>query len=253
MTLKKNKQQVIILAGGLSSRMENLTKNKHKTMLKVGGYPILAHLYTQLRINNILEIFISTGFKSDVISRYCKNKIKKDSDKILRLIKKKNRYDYPQIYISKLSSNSSTTERVLKIKKKLNEIFFLIYADTLLKPKILNLLKLFNNKKTEIVMTISKPTPRFGIVKVKKDKLINFSEKNFNNEQWINSGWFLMSKKFLNRFKRKKSNFESYVFNKSKTFSAYIVKNYGFYLPIDHANDLKKANFSWKNNKTLWL
>ena len=81
----KKQKQAIILAGGLSSRMGSLTKNKHKSMLKVGDYPIMAHLYTQLRINKILEIFISTGHKSTVISNYCKLKIKRDSDKLLNI------------------------------------------------------------------------------------------------------------------------------------------------------------------------
>ena len=51
MKIKNLSIVAIILAGGFGSRMGNLTKNKHKTMLKIGNYPILAHLYTQLRIN----------------------------------------------------------------------------------------------------------------------------------------------------------------------------------------------------------
>ena len=58
-------------------------------MLNVGGYPILAHLYTQSRINRISQIFISTGFKSEVIFNYCKKKIKSDSDEILKIASKK--------------------------------------------------------------------------------------------------------------------------------------------------------------------
>jgi glucose-1-phosphate cytidylyltransferase len=252
MNLKKNKQ-AIILAGGLSSRMGPLTRDKHKTMLKVGSYPILAHLYTQLRINNILEIFISTGYKSNVISNYCNNKIKNDSDMILNILKNKKKFKYPVISISKLKSNSSTTERVIKIKKRLNDSFFLIYADTLLKPKVKDLLNLYNKKKADIVLTISRPTPRFGTIKLKESKILNFSEKNLKNEPWVNSGWFLISKVLLKRFTSKKLNFEDYLFINCEKIKAFALKNKSFYLPIDHVHDLKKANIFWKRNKKLWL
>ena len=102
-------------------------------------------------------------------------------------------------------------------------------------------------------MTISKPNPRFGIVKLKKDRIIEFCEKSFKEQPWVNSGWLLMSKKVLNNFKKKTLNFESYIFNQSKNIFSYVVHNKQFYLPIDDQNDLKKANISWKNNKTLWL
>ena len=80
---------LIILAGGFGSRMRNLTKNKHKAMLKIGNFPILAHLYTQLRLSFIKKIILCTGYKSNGIKSYSKKKIKDDSDKILRLIKNK--------------------------------------------------------------------------------------------------------------------------------------------------------------------
>ncbi len=252
MIIKKEKQ-AIILAGGLSSRMGSITKNKHKSMLKIGEYPILAHLYTQLRINKIFEIFISTGHKSNIISSYCINKIKSDSDKILNLLKNKKKYSYPKINISILRSNSSTTERVLKLKKKLNNEFIVIYGDTLIKPNIIKLYKLYNNRKADIVITISKPSPRFGTVKTSNERVTSFSEKKIENEPWVNSGWILMSKLLLKNFSKKKINFEKYLFVNCKKTKIFAYKNKSFYLPIDDINDLKKANFFWKSNKKLWL
>ena len=79
MEKKETSIVAIILAGGFGSRMGNLTRYKHKTMLKIGSYPILAHLYTQLRINFIKKIIICSGYKSDGIKRYSENLIKTDS------------------------------------------------------------------------------------------------------------------------------------------------------------------------------
>ncbi len=245
----------IILAGGLGSRMGNLTKNKHKTMLTIGNYPILAHLYTQLRINFVKKIIICSGYKSESIKSYSERLIKIDSDKILRIIKKNKNYNYPEIIISKLSANHSTSQRIFKIKNKIkNNNFLFIYGDTLLKPSLLKLKKYLNNKKNTVALTLSKPQSKFGKVKIKANRIIEYNEKNLKNESWVNSGWCLVSYKFKNLFLDNKKNFENFFFNRIiKKNCLFAVKNYKFYLPIDTVADLNLANKLWKKNKKLWF
>ena len=245
----------IILAGGFGSRMGSLTKNKHKTMLKIGNFPILAHLYTQLRINFIKKIIICSGYKSDGIKRYSKNIIKKDSDKILRITKSHKNYNYPEIIISRLPPTHSTAQRIFKIKDKIkNNDFLFIYGDTLLKPSLFKLKKYLINKKNSVSLTLSKPQSKFGKVKIKDNKIIEYNEKNLKNETWVNSGWCLISYKFKNLFTDSKKNFENYFFNMIiKKNSLFAVKNNNFYLPIDTNTDLKLANKLWKKNKKLWF
>ena len=245
----------IILAGGFGSRMGNLTKNKHKTMLKIGNYPILAHLYTQLRINFIKKIIICSGYKSDGIKLYSKNLIKTDSDKILKIIKNHKNYNYPEIIISKLSPTHSTSQRIFKIRDKIkNNNFLLIYGDTLLKPDLLKLKKYLTNKRNNVALTLSKPQSKFGKVKIRKNKITEYNEKNLKNESWVNSGWCLVSHKFQNLFIDSKENFEKFFFNKIiKKNSLFAFKNNNFYLPIDTIMDLNLANKLWKKDKKLWF
>ena len=254
--MKKEQPLVaVILAGGYGSRMGNLTKNKHKSMLKIGGYPILAHLYTQLRINFIKKIILCVGYKSQGIIHYKKKAVKKDSDKILKLIKNFNNYDHPEIIISKLPPHYSTSQRIFKIKDKIKDNdFLLLYGDTLLKPNILKSKKFFTTKKIGGILTLSKPQPKFGKVEIKNNKIIRYYEKNPSNEPWVNSGWCLIKSKFLNIFKDIKINFENYVFNSIIKKSIILaLKNNNFYLPIDTEIELNLANKLWKKNKRLWF
>ena len=255
MKIKNLSIVAIILAGGFGSRMGNLTKNKHKTMLKIGNYPILAHLYTQLRINFIKKIIICAGYKGDGIKRYSNKLIKTDSDKILRLIKNYKTYDYPKIIISKLPPTHSTSQRIFKIKDKIkNDNFLLIYGDTLLKPRLFELKKYLINKKNSVTFTLSKPEPKFGKVKLKDNKITEYYEKSLKNESWVNSGWCLISSKLNNLFVDSKENFEKYFFNRIiKKNSLFAVKNKNFYLPIDTDIELNLANKLWKKNKKLWF
>lgn len=245
----------IILAGGFGSRMGNLTKNKHKTMLKIGDYPILAHLYTQLRINHIKKVIICSGYKSDGIKRYSKNLIKSDSDKILKIIKNHKSYNYPEVIISKLSPTHSTSQRIFKIKDKIkNNNFLFIYGDTLLKPSLFELKKYLINKKYSVALTLSKPQPKFGKVRLKDNRITKYYEKNLKNESWVNSGWCLISYKFHKLFTDNKENFEKFFFNRIiKKSSLFAVKNRNFYLPVDTDTDLNLANKLWKKNKRLWF
>ena len=255
--MKKKNQSIvaIILAGGFGSRMGNLTKNKHKTMLKIGGYPILAHLYTQLRINFIKKIIICVGYKSDGIKSYKEKSLKKDSDKILKLTNNYKKYDYPEVIISKLPPNHSTSQRIFKIKNKIkNNDFLFIYGDTLLKPSLSKLKKFLINEKYGATLTLSKPQPKFGKVKLEDNRIIKYYEKNLENESWVNSGWCLIRNKFSNLFKDSKENFEKYFFNRIvKKSSLFAVKNKNFYLPIDTEIELNLANKLWEKNKKLWF
>jgi glucose-1-phosphate cytidylyltransferase len=252
---KKQSLVAVILAGGFGSRMGELTKSKHKTMLKIGGFPILAHLYTQLRINFVEKIILCVGYKSQNIINYKKKTIKKDSDKILKLIKNFNIFDYPEIVISKLPPNYSTSQRIFKIKDKIKDSdFLLLYGDTLLKPNILKSKKFLIKKKVGGILTLSKPQAKFGKVELKNNKIIRYYEKKSSNESWVNSGWCLIRGKFLDLFKDIKINFENYIFNgviKKSTLLA--IKNNNFYLPIDTEIELNLANKLWKKNKKLWF
>ncbi len=159
--LKNKRLTAIILSGGFGTRMDNLTKNKHKSMLSVGGFPILAHLYTQLRINLIKNIIICVGYKSENINRYLKKKIFRDSDKILKKIKSLKKYDYPIVQTSKLPPHQSTSQRIYKIRSKIaDDDFIFLYGDTLLKPRIKKLRQLLKKKKNwccyNFIQTITK-------------------------------------------------------------------------------------------------
>ena len=170
------------------------------------------------------------------------------------MIKNFNIYDYPEIIISKLPPNHSTSQRIFKIKDKIKDNDFLfLYGDTLLKPNILKFKKFVNTKNIGGILTLSKPQSKFGKVEIKNNKIIRYFEKNTSNEPWVNSGWCLIKSKFLIFFKDNKINFENYVFNAIiKKSNLLAVKNYNFYLPVDTEIELNLANKLWKKNKKLW-
>ena len=81
--------KVIILAGGLGTRLPEYTKKIPKPMVKVAGYPIIVHLMKHYIISGFKEFFLATGYKSKEFKKYFKNYKKKmeNLSKQLYLIK----------------------------------------------------------------------------------------------------------------------------------------------------------------------
>ncbi len=131
--------KVVILCGGLGSRLAEETKLIPKPMVKIGNKPILCH---------IMDIYKFYGFKDFILATGYKNKI------IENFFKKKN--NVKCIFTGK---NSMTGGRILKLKKyfKKNENFMLTYGDGLTNQNITDLVK-FHKKHNKIVtMTVVKP------------------------------------------------------------------------------------------------
>ena len=238
--MDKSKTTAVLLLGGKSTRMGNLTADKHKSLLTIGKYTILSHIYTQLRILGIKKIVLCTGYKFKKIIQYSKKNLLKDSNSILKILEKENK-NIPNITFSNLASNNTTSERLVAAKKLVkNDDILLLYGDTLLKlskNKYLKFLK--KNKKSNVILTVSNPIEKFGVAKFKKDR-------------WVSSGWMLIKNKIIEKINRKNLNFEKYILTKINKFNIVAFKNKNYYIPIDNVADLNKANNDWKNNKKVW-
>ena len=182
--------KVVILCGGLGSRLAEETKLIPKPMVKIGNKPILSH---------IMDIYEFFGFKDFILATGYKNKI------IENFFKKKN--NVKCIFTGK---NSMTGWRILKLKKyfKKNENFMLTYGDGLTNQNITDLVK-FHKKHNKIVtMTVVKPPARFGEVFLSGQNVKKFEEKPQLNRNWINGGFFVLNSKIFKFIKKNSTMLE---------------------------------------------
>ena len=182
--------KVVILCGGLGSRLAEETKLIPKPMVKIGNKPILCH---------IMDIYKFFGFKDFILATGYKNKI------IENFFKKKN--NVKCIFTGK---NSMTGGRILKLKKyfKKNENFMLTYGDGLTNQNITDLVK-FHKKHNKIVtMTVVKPPARFGEVFLNGYNVSKFEEKPQMDRNWINGGFFVLNYKIFKFIKKNSTMLE---------------------------------------------
>jgi glucose-1-phosphate cytidylyltransferase len=176
--------KVIIFCGGLGERIGNETKKIPKPMIKILGIPILERIMKIFSNNGFENFILATGYKSELIERYFKNK-------------KNVRSVYTGL-------KTNTGGRLLKLKKYINtdEIFFVTYGDGLTNQNLKKLLKFHKLKNKVGTITVVRPPARFGEVTIKKNQLVSkFQEKPKLNNGWINGGYFVFNKNIFSYIK----------------------------------------------------
>ena len=228
--------KVVILAGGLGTRISEYTKSIPKPMIKVMGKPILLRIMDHYAKYGHKEFYIATGFKSKIIENYFRNL-------------KNKKY---QINLINTGKNTMTGGRLKKIKKYLNETFLMTYGDGLSNVNINDLIKFHRKNKKLVTLTAVRPPARFGAIKISNNSVKYFREKSSIDEGWINGGFFVIEPKFINYIKDSNTYLEQEPFKKisrNKQLNAF--KHYGFWQCMDTLRDKEILEKKIKNKEHL--
>ncbi len=232
--------KVVILCGGLGTRISSETFNKPKPMIKIGKIPILEHLINICIKNEVNEILILLGYKGKIIKKYFS---KKKYSKKIKFVE--------------TGLKTLTGERLLKAKKyfKKDDIFMVTYGDGLSNVNFKKLKKFHNTHKKVATLTAVRPPARFGEIFFKNKMLVkSFREKHQISSGWINGGFILFDYNIF-KYLRKKEMLERLPMQrllKTKNLAAY--KHYGFWQCMDTLRDkINLENIIKKSKNLPWL
>tara|TARA_B110000305_G_scaffold196573_1_gene221702 strand:+ start:188 stop:940 length:753 start_codon:yes stop_codon:yes gene_type:complete len=185
-TSGKFNMKVIILAGGLGTRLSEFTKKVPKPMVKINNKPILIHIMNHYIKFGFKDFIIAVGYKANVIKEYFKSSpIKKC-----------------KVQIIDTGNKSMTGGRLKRLKKYLgNDTFMMTYGDGLSNVNLSKLYKFHKKNKKMITLTAVRPPARFGAIKLVGKYAKTFKEKSRLDEGWINGGYFVIEPKFLKLIK----------------------------------------------------
>ena len=185
--------KVILLAGGLGTRISEYTKTIPKPMIGIKGIPIIVRImqhYTNFGFNNF---YIALGYKGDVIKKYFKKK------------------KFPNMRIKLIDTGKKTMTggRLKRLKKFLGKnTFMMTYGDGLSDVNLKKLLNFHKKNNKLVTMTAVRPPARFGAIKFNGNYVKTFKEKSKLDEGWINGGFFVMQPEFLKYIKNDNSYLE---------------------------------------------
>ena len=240
--------KVVILAGGLGSRIREHTKSIPKPMIEIKNKPMILRIMEHYSNYGYNDFIICGGYKINVIKSFFLN-LSTNLSNELDIIYKENliktnfikSYQNWNIKIVNTGLNSMTGGRLKLISKHLGEEnFFLTYGDGISDVNIDSLLQSHKKSKKLVTVTAVKPLARFGEITIRNNLVTSFKEKQQTSSGWINGGFFVINKKFLKYIKNKNTILEKEPLEgvcKKKQLNAY--KHNGFWQCVDTPRDIE--------------
>lgn len=225
--------KVIILAGGMGTRISGYTKTIPKPMIKIKNKPLIHHIMDHYAKYGHKDFYIALGYKGHVIKNYFKKKI----------------FSKWNIHLVETGKKTMTGGRLKKFKKLMNnERFLLTYGDGLSNVNIKKLINFHKKNKKISTLTAVRPPARFGAIKIRGNKVVYFKEKSKLDEGWINGGFFVMEPEIFEYIKGNQTFLEREpLVNlcKKKKLSAF--KHLGFWQCMDTKRDKDLLEKTFKN------
>ena len=252
--------KLVILAGGRGTRLSEETSIKPKPLVEIGGMPIIWHimkLYSKYGINDFI---ICLGYKGYLIKEFFSNYSLHTSDitintKKNKIITHKKDTENWNITLVNTGENTMTGGRILKIKNYVDEEFCLTYGDGLSDVNIKELIKFHKKHKKNATVTVVKPNARFGSVKIdKNNKISSFMEKNNENVQWVNGGFFVLNKKIFKYLKNDNTVWEQEPLKKLTAQNQLMAfKHNKFWQPMDTIREKEYLEELYITKKAPWV
>jgi glucose-1-phosphate cytidylyltransferase len=194
--------KVVILAGGLGSRLSEETTLRPKPMIEIGGKPVLWHIMNIYAAHGFNEFIIAAGYKAEYIKEYFLNFYAINNDLTIDLatgattIHDGNQPNW-KVHIVDTGLYTQTGGRIKRLKPWLDkeEIFMLTYGDGLADIDLTALREFHcSHGKLATVTTVRSPA-RFGRITFNGNQVVEFYEKPQHSEGWINGGFFVLNRR----------------------------------------------------------
>jgi glucose-1-phosphate cytidylyltransferase len=248
--------KVVILAGGLGSRLSEETDIKPKPMVEIGGRPILWHIMKFYAHYGFNEFFIALGYKGEMIKRYFLDYFSLNGSMTLNLangqVKKhsKNCEDWT-VHLMDTGMDTLTGGRLKRLEPHLREgTFMLTYGDGVSNVDIRRLLQFHQQHKGIATVTAVRPPARFGGMIFEGDKVLSFDEKPQIGEGWINGGFFVFEPGIFDYLEGDQTNLEADTLPrlaKDQQLSAY--KHEDFWQCMDTLREKRLLDSLWQSEK----
>jgi len=252
--------KVVILAGGLGTRISEETSTIPKPMIEVGGQPILSHIMKIYSFYGFNDFVIPLGYKGHIIKDYFLNFHPVNSDISVKLsngaVDYHSTHDFDwDVRMVDTGLHTMTGGRVARLRTALeNDTFMLTYGDGVSDVNISELLDFHRSHGKLVTMTAVRPPARFGTMSFEGDKITEFKEKPQTGEGWINGGFFVCEPGIFDYLKDgdetvlEKAPLE----NIAKDGELMAYRHDGFWKCMDTLRDKMQLCELWDESKAPW-
>jgi glucose-1-phosphate cytidylyltransferase len=252
--------KVVILAGGLGTRLSEETEVKPKPMVEIGDMPMLWHIMKIYSSQGFNDFVICLGYKGYMIKEYFANYILHKSDVTIDLTANKikmhdSKAEPWSITLIDTGLNTMTGGRIKRIEKYIGaETFLLTYGDGVANINIPESIVAHKKHGKLCTVTAVQPSGRFGAIIVGEDNSVKeFAEKPKGDGAWINGGFFVCEPGVINYIKDDDSIWEREPMEQICADGQMMVyKHEGFWKPMDTLRDKTDLENEWRSGNAKW-
>ena len=251
--------KIVILAGGMGTRLSEETEIRPKPLVEIGGYPILWHIMKHYAHFGFKEFFIALGYKGDEIKRYFLEyynlsgsmKIDFSNGKVEAYNRE---YEDWIIHFMETGLSTNTGGRVKRLEPWLREEPFMVtYGDGVSDIDLHSLLEFHKAHGRVATVTAVRPPARFGGLLFDGDIVTTFVEKPQIGEGWINGGFLVFNPSIFDYLKGDLSSLESDALEAlaaDRQLAAYRHDN--FWQCMDTLRDKRLLESLWQDGRAPW-
>ena len=251
--------KVVILAGGLGTRLAEETEVKPKPMVEIGGYPILWHILKIYAHYGFNEFFIALGYKGEIIKRFFYDYQSLSGNLSINFadgkmdVRDRDCEDW-KVHLIDTGQNSMTGGRIRRLKDFLkDETFMVTYGDGVCDVDVAELVKFHRSHGKFATVTAVHPPARFGELLIKEDLSAEFSEKPQTHEGWINGGFLVFEPQILDYLSGDESILEFDALERLAEENQLVAyKHPGFWQCMDTLRDKRQLETAWNDGNPPW-
>jgi len=254
--------KVVILAGGLGTRLMEETEARPKPMVEIGGKPILWHIMKIYETYGYNDFVLCLGYKAQSIKEYFLNYYLYNSDVTIELEKNKVDVHFSnsesfKVTLVDTGLNTNTAGRIKKIQKYVNnESFMLTYGDGVADINIEALVN-FHKSHGKLATLTSIQTPgRFGNIEMDGNGIVeHFVEKPQGDGMWINGGFFVLEPGIFNYLEGDMDDIQwekKPLLEIAEAGELAAFKHFGFWKPMDALRDRIELESLWHSGEAKW-
>lgn len=253
--------KVLLLAGGLGTRLAEETTLKPKPMVEIGGKPIIWHIMKHYSYYGFNEFVVLLGHMGFQIKEYFANYFLHQSDVTIDIknggLEILNNTSEPwKVTLLDTGTGSMTGGRIARAKSFVaNEPFMLTYGDGVSDINLHELIQFHKTHGCAITMTSAQLDGRFGALNINEDnRVLKFSEKPKGDGGWVNAGFFVCEPKVFDYI----SNGDQTVFEQeplrhlAQDGQLYTYQHQGFWQPMDTLRDKQVLQSLWDSGTASW-
>jgi len=251
--------KVVILAGGLGTRLSEETEIKPKPMVEVGEHPILWHIMKTYAHYGFSDFFLALGYKGEFIKRYFLDHYSLGGSLRVNLASglvedlEKNTEDWT-VQLMDTGQQTQTGGRIKRLEPWLKEgTFMATYGDGVCDVDLQMLLEFHRSQGKMATVTAVRPPSRFGGLVFEGNLVKEFSEKPQIGEGWINGGYFVFEPQIFDYLSGDSSILEVDALEKIAAegqLAAY--RHEGFWQCMDTLREKKLLETLWQSGKAPW-